>query len=54
MAESIYIPTKTAIEFSSPYPLQDLLSIDFFDGGHSDQCEVIPHCSFDVQFSDDW
>ena len=23
-----------------------------FDDGHSDLCEVIPHCSFDSQFSD--
>ena len=32
----------------SPYPLQHLLSVDFFfNNGHSDSCEVIPHCSFD-------
>ena len=24
----------------------------FFDDGHSAQCEVIPHCSFDLHFSD--
>ena len=23
----------------------------FFDDGHSDWCEVIPHCSFDLYFS---
>ena len=34
----------------SPHPLQHLLSVDFFDG-HSDQCEAIPHCSFDLRFS---
>ena len=22
----------------------------FFDDGHSDQCKVIPHCSFDLHF----
>ena len=22
-----------------------------FDDGHSDQCKVIPHCSFDLHFS---
>ena len=32
----------------SPHPLQHLLFIDFFDDGHSDRCEVIPHCSFDL------
>ena len=32
----------------SLHPLQHLLFIDFFDDGHSDWCEVIPHCSFDL------
>ena len=28
------------------------LSVDFFfHDGHSDPCEVIPHCSFDLHFS---
>ena len=31
----------------SLYPLQQLLFVDFFDNGHSDSWEVIPHCSFD-------
>ena len=34
-------------------PLQHLLFVDFFDDGHSDLCEVIPHCSFDLNFSND-
>ena len=36
----------------SPHSLQHLLFIDFFDDGHSDWCEVIPHCNFDLHFSD--
>ena len=36
----------------SPHPLQHLLFVEFFDDGHSDQCEMIPHCGFDVHFSD--
>ena len=36
----------------SPHLLQHLLSVDFFGDGHSDHCEVIPHCSFDLHFSD--
>ena len=35
----------------SPHPLQHLLFV-LFDNGHSDQCEVISHCSFDLHFSD--
>ena len=37
----------------SPHPLQHLLFVDFFDDGHSEQCEVISHCSFDLHFSND-
>ena len=31
--------------------MKALLCVDFFDDGHSDPCEVIPHCSFDLHFS---
>ena len=34
----------------SPHPLQHLLFVDL-DDGHSDCCEVISHCSFDLHFS---
>ena len=34
----------------SPHLLQHLLFIDFFDDGHSDWCEMILHCSFDLHF----
>ena len=34
----------------SPHPLQNLLFVDF-DDDHSDLCEVISHCSFDLRFS---
>ena len=37
----------------SPHPLQHLLFLDIFDDGHSDQCEMISHCSFDLHFSND-
>ena len=37
---------------STSYPLQHLLFVDFlFDDGHYNQCEAIPHCSFDLHFS---
>ena len=32
------------------HPLQHLLLVDFFDDGHSDWCDVIPHCSFGLHF----
>ena len=35
----------------SPYPLQHVLFIGFFDDGHSDLCVVILHCSFNLHFS---
>ena len=34
----------------SPHPLQHLL-YRFFHDVHSDWCKVIPHCSFDLHFS---
>ena len=33
-----------------PHPPQHLLLVDFFDDGLSDQCEMIPQCSFDLHF----
>ena len=44
VAVSIYIPTNSARAF--PFIVCRL-----FDEGHSDQCEVISHCSFDLLFS---
>ena len=35
-----------------PHPLQHFIVCRLFDDGHSDQCEVISHCSFDLHFSD--
>ena len=35
--------------FSPPSPALVLCRV--FDNGHSDWCEVIPHCSFDLDFS---
>ena len=36
--------------FSTPSP--GFIVCRFFDDGHSDHCEVISHCSFDLHFSD--
>ena len=35
--------------FSTPFPA--FIVCRFVDDGHSDWCEVIPHCSFDLHFS---
>ena len=32
----------------SPHPLSHWLLANIFDGIHSDQCVVMPHCSFDL------
>ena len=61
VAVPIYIPTNSVGEvslFSSPstefvicrFFWRILLFIRFFDDGQSDQCDKIPHCSFDLQF----
>ena len=42
----------------SLHPFQHLLFVDFFffgrlfDSSHSDWCEMVPHCGFDLHFSD--
>uniref|UniRef100_A0A4X1TXR8 Uncharacterized protein n=1 Tax=Sus scrofa TaxID=9823 RepID=A0A4X1TXR8_PIG len=35
----------------SPHPLQHLLFVDLLNHGHFDRCEVVPHSSFDIHFS---
>ena len=35
----------------SPHPLWHIYSLHIFDYGHSDQCEVISDCSFDLHSS---
>ena len=35
--------------FTTPSPA--FIVSRFFDNGHSDWCEVIPHCGFDLHFS---
>ena len=37
----------------TPHPLQHLLLVDFWIAcSHSDRHEMIPHCGFDLYFSD--
>ena len=46
-----YIPTNSVrwLPFSTCFP--SFIVCRFFDDGHSDWCEVILHCSFDLHFS---
>ena len=36
------------------YTLSIIYCLWIFDGGHSNWCEVIPHCSFDLHFSNNY
>ena len=48
MAVSVYISINCVGGFPFLHPLQHLLSVDFFDDGHSDWCEVMS-LSFEVR-----
>ena len=48
MAVLIYIPINSAREFPVLHTLSSIYK--FFDDGHSDWCEVVPRCTFDLQF----
>ena len=50
VAVPVYIPTSSTGGF--PF-LRTFSSIVYspFDDGHSEQCEVAPHCNFDLHFS---
>ena len=45
MAVPVYIPTNKARGPISFTPFPAFIVCRFFDDGHSDPCEVIPHCS---------
>ena len=54
MAVSVYIPTNSlrGSLFSTSSPA--FIVCRFFDDGHSDWCEVTPHCSFYLHFYNIW
>ena len=53
VAVSIYILTNSVQGFPSLHILTDICYLCLFDDSHSDKCEVISHCSFDLHFPDD-
>ena len=48
VAAPTYIPTNSSL-FSSSSPVFVICRL--FNDGHSDWCEVVPHCRFDLHFS---
>jgi len=52
---SIYIPTNSAKGFPFLHTSPAFIVCRLFDDGHPDQCEVIPHCSFDLHIcNNEW
>ena len=50
-AALIYIPTNSVGGFPFLHTLSAFAIGRLFNDGHSDGCEVVPHCSFDFHFS---
>ena len=48
---SDYIPTNSVRRSPFSIPSPAFIVCRFFDDGHSDCCEVIPHCHFNLHFS---
>ena len=51
VAVSICIPTNSAIWFPFSTSSPAFIICIFIDDDHSDQCDVIPHCRFDLHIS---
>ena len=49
----IYIPTNST-GYSLFFAPSSAFVCSLFDNGHSDQCGVISHCSFDLYFSNNY
>ena len=53
MAAPIYIFTNGVLGFPFLNTRLPFVICGLFSDGHSDRCEVISHCGFDLHFSDD-
>jgi len=51
VAVLIYIPINSVRAFLFSTDSLAFIVCRLFDDGHSDQCEVISHCGFDLHFS---
>ena len=48
MVVPTYIPTNSVRRFPFLHTLSSIYYNRFFDDGHSDWCEVVSHCSFEL------
>ena len=51
MSVSIFIPTNSARGLPILHTLSSIYVCRLFDNGHSDRCEMVPRCGFDLHFS---
>ena len=51
MAVLVRIPTNSIRGFPFLHTLSSIYFCRLFDSSHSDQCEIVPHCGFDLHFS---
>ena len=51
LAAPTYIPTNSVGGFPFSKPSPELVICRIFIDDHSDLCEMVPHCSFDLHFS---
>ena len=52
VAVPVCIPTISVEGSLFSTPSAAFIVCSLFDGSHSDWCEMIPHCGFDLHFSD--
>ena len=52
VAVPVYIPINSGGGFPFLTPSPAFVICRLFSGSHSDWCEMVPHCSFDLHFSD--
>ena len=54
VAAQIYIPTNSVRVLPFLHILTNICYLWSFNESHSDRCEVISHCDFDLHFPDDY
>ena len=54
MVAPTLVPTSSVGGFPFLHTLSPFIICNIFDDGCSDQCELIPYCSFDLHFCNNW